>query len=215
MKLRPIILDLEQGSQAWHDAHCGRISGGTMSDVLRMSKPLAKQLRRELETGQTERVEHTGNMPAPLAWGHDNEPRALAAYELKKDIDVEAIGFMIHPVYDWLCGSPDSFAGKRGIAEVKAPWDMANHLMTLASGMPAAHIPQIQTYLEISGREWCDFISFDPRQPHPRDLYIQRIQRDDKYIEWMMNKATKFMDWVTSDQPIDRDHAEMPIPTLF
>lgn len=213
--MEPTILDLEQGSQAWHDAHCGRISGSVMADAQRMSKPLAKRLRREIETGQAEWQEHTGHQPAPLAWGNDNEPKALAAYEMKKDVDVVPIGFMIHPELDWLCGSPDAFVLADGAAEVKCPWDPAIHIMTLAHGMPQQHIPQVQTYLAISGRQWCDFISFDPRLPHPRSLYVERIARDQEYIDRMLAKAAKFMAWVKSDEPIDRDLADMPIPELF
>lgn len=33
-----------------------------------------------------------------------------------------------------------------------------------------------------TGRKWLDFISYDPRQSERFQLYVQRIERDDEYI---------------------------------
>ena len=49
--------------------------------------------------------------------------------------------------------------------------------------MPDDHIPQVQGNLMVTGRQFLDFISYDPRQAEPYRLYVQRITRDDEYIE--------------------------------
>ncbi len=79
-------------------------------------------------------------------------------------------------------GSPDGLIGDDGGWESKSPWNSANHLTTWLQGMPEEHIPQVQGLMWITGREWWDFQSFDPRLPDPLKVYIQRVPRDEKYI---------------------------------
>ena len=54
-------------------------------------------------------------------------------------------------------------------------------------------MPQVQGQLWITGREWCDFVSFDPRMPGPLKLYVQRIERDDAYIAALEAEVRLFL----------------------
>ena len=47
--------------------------------------------------------------------------------------------------------------------------------------MPAKHFPQVQGLLWITGRKWCDFISFDPKVLS-KPMFCVRIEKDDKYF---------------------------------
>jgi hypothetical protein len=73
--------------------------------------------------------------------------------------------------------SPDGIVGKDGLIEVKAP-RQKGHLSTILGGtVPAHHMAQIQCGLLVSGREWCDFVSFYGGMP----LYPVRVYAD---VNW-------------------------------
>ena len=74
-----------------------------------MAKPDTKRYqkyRREivLELLGNENVEES---PEWARHGRENEPKAIAGYEWKYNVDVEHSVFLIHNEYDWLGGSPD------------------------------------------------------------------------------------------------------------
>jgi len=57
-----------------------------------------------------------------------------------------------------------------------------------AQEMPDIHIPQVQGYLFLTGRKWCDFLAYHPRfKP-----FLQRIYRDEFYIEALENALKLF-----------------------
>jgi predicted phage-related endonuclease len=58
---------------------------------------------------------------------------------------------------------------------------------------PAAYINQMQTQMWVTGRAWCDFVSFDPRVPNHLQLFIVRLERDDDLIERMETEVHKFL----------------------
>jgi len=49
-----------------------------------------------------------------------------------------------------------------------------------------------------TGSSWCDFVSFDPRLPDRHQLFVIRLDRDDKYIKELEEEVTKFLDEVES-----------------
>jgi hypothetical protein len=63
-------------------------------------------------------------------------------------------------------------------------------------GMPDGHMPQVQGQMWILDLEWVDFGSYDPRMPPNLKLYIQRIQRDQKYIDILQKEVLQFLDEV-------------------
>ena len=54
--------------------------------------------------------------------------------------------------------------------------------------------PQIQGQLWVSEREWCDFISFDPRVNGVSGYFKVREYRDDKYILELEKKVFEFVE---------------------
>lgn len=120
---------------------------------------------------------------AALAWGRDIEPAAVAAYQAETGAIVDECGFIKHPQYDFIGASPDFLLDDDGGGEIKSPESSEVHLETLLNGLPPEHIEQIQGGLWVTGRQWWDFISFHPDFPPELRLYIQRIPRDDEYIQ--------------------------------
>jgi hypothetical protein len=51
----------------------------------------------------------------------------------------------------------------------------------------------MQWQMACTGRQWCDFVSFDPRLPVDMQLFIQRVKRDDAEIASMEDEVRIFL----------------------
>jgi len=194
-----ILETATQRTEDWYAARIGKATASRFRDAtayLRSGDPAqaqrdyATELVVERLTGQ--RVQKY--VTAAMQWG-DHEPEARAAYERMTRMHVEETGFICHDTLLAGC-SPDGLVDWDGLIEIKCPWNTANHIETLLRGMPDEHIPQIQGQLWITGREWCDFVSFDPRMPVELQLHVQRIQRDPGFIADLEAKVTSFLQQV-------------------
>jgi putative phage-type endonuclease len=197
---------IEQGTQEWHAERCGCVTASRFS--LLMGKPRAKS-REWTDAAETyaldlaaERLTGTPQEfggSAATEWGNAEEPIARAAYEATCDCFVELAPFMRHPFAEWVGGSPDGFAGDNGIIEIKSPYRISNHLATVRAGkVPAEHIAQVQGNLWVTGRDWCDFISWHPALPDSCRLFISRVKRDEDYINQLAERVEAFDAYVHS-----------------
>lgn len=85
---------------------------------------------------------------------------------------------------EYIGGTPDGFVGDDGIIEIKCPYNGGNHLKSMLTGTiyNSEYIYQIQGYLWITNRKWCDFVTYDPDMPEELQLNIIRITRDEEII---------------------------------
>ena len=187
----------EQGTGAWLYERCGHITASRFRDVLdftQKGKPGAMRTAYLWEvvierlTGQP--ADHYSN--AAMEWGTEQEQHSRMAYEAFSGHMVEETGFVKHPTLPMVGGSPDGLIGDDGGFESKSPFNSAIHLATVLDGMPADHMAQVQGCMWITGRQWWDFASFDPRMPAPLNLYVQRIERNDEYIVNMEKEIIAF-----------------------
>jgi hypothetical protein len=51
----------------------------------------------------------------------------------------------------------------------------------------------MQAQMAVTNRDWCDFISFDPRMPERSQLLIVRVDRDDTFIAEMEEQIKQFL----------------------
>jgi hypothetical protein len=137
-------------------------------------------------------------IPEVEAWamqhGNAMEPYAIQAYKMHTGFEViDNLQPIQHPSILYIAGTPDGLVGDDGILEVKCPYNPVNHLMNLKSGEQIAQYKwQIQGYLWITNRQWCDFVSYDDRFPDELQLYIQRIERAQIMIDELHERAAKF-----------------------
>jgi predicted phage-related endonuclease len=61
----------------------------------------------------------------------------------------------------------------------------------LSNEVPTGYVPQIQGQLWICGRQWCDFVSFDPRV-QGRPFWCKRVFRNEEYINNLQIEIEKF-----------------------
>lgn len=182
-------MTIEQQTEAWFEQRSGRITASRFADAIAVNKktgqPTAARqtyMRTVVAEILSGRPKHSISSQA-LSWGNEAEKFARDAYETETGLVVAKSGFVMHYEFDFIGGSPDGLVGNDGLIEIKCPHDEQVHIGTILEGMPAEHIPQVQGNLMVTGRAWLDFISYDPRQSEPYRLYIQRIERDDEYID--------------------------------
>jgi len=192
---------LEQRTDEWLQARVGKVTASQMKHVLsKTQKGLPTAARTTYLWQQV--IERLTGQPAPVArtmamqWGTDQEPFALQAYNEAHLVNVEAVGFVQHPTLAVGC-SPDGLVtedmASTGLVEIKCPFNSAVHLETWLSGMPEEHMAQVQGQMWITGREWCDFVSFDPRMPADLQLYVQRVQRNPEFIAGLEREIITFL----------------------
>lgn len=141
-----------------------------------------------------------------MLWGQMQERFAKAQYKGITGNRLEDAPLMLHPTL--LCGaSPDGLVidvetGELGNLEAKClePW---NHLYKIikADAVPDEYIPQIQMQMWIDGRDWCDFVGYDPRVKEGLRVFIKRVERDDFFIdEVLVPSVVRFLDECDQDE---------------
>ncbi len=138
---------------------------------------------------------------AAMQWGTEQEKFARAEYELACDWTVDEIGIVLHPTIERGAASPDGLVSTNGLVEIKCP-KTATHLQTLIDKkQPRQYENQMLWQMACTGREWVDFVSYDPRLPEDLQLFVHRFDRDDKRIEEIEAAVTQFLSEV--DEMID------------
>jgi putative phage-type endonuclease len=178
---------MEQRTPEWFAARAGCITASRAADLMARTRtgPAASRenliatLAVELITGQC--VETFTN--AAMARGVELEPLALAHYEFVRGVEVEPAAFIRHPTLPRVGCSPDGLVGTDGLVEIKCPAAMAKHLAALRSGAHATEYRwQLQCQMAVTGRQWVEIASFDPRWPEHLRLAITRVDRDPEAI---------------------------------
>ena len=177
---------IEQGTEAWHSQRIGKATASRLADIMARTKTgygasranYMTELVLERLTGR--RAEGFTN--AAMQWGIDTEADAKAAYEFRTNNEIQNVGFIDHPTLPMTGASPDGLVGSRGLIEIKCPTS-STHIDYLLTGMvPRKYELQMQWQMACTERDWCDFVSYDPRLPANLSMLIKRIDRDDDLI---------------------------------
>lgn len=188
---------MDQRTDQWFAARCGKVTASRIADVVARTRSgwgasranYMAQLIAERLVGQP--AESYTN--AAMQWGTEKEPEARDAYEFFAEVEVELVGFVDHPRIAMSGASPDGRVGDNGLVEIKCP-NTATHIDTLLSGTIAdKYIKQMQWQMACEGREFCDFVSFDPRMPIEHQIWIKRVERDDKLIASLEADVAEFL----------------------
>jgi hypothetical protein len=170
--------------------HSGRTTAA--ADAAATAEPVLRVAdndtsRALIHTLAAERIRRAGEdtpMTSDMWRGVDSEPYAREAYERHAGVEVVEIGFQIRDLDGARIGySPDGLVGDDGCIEIKAPRAKTHVATVLADDVPAQYVPQLQAALFVSGRAWCDFISFAgglhlfPKRVYP-DASWQAVIRD-------------------------------------
>ncbi len=180
-----------QGTEEWLKLRCGVITASEIKTILTPSgKPASNDKARayiwqkasERITGFLEPAFETRDMLR----GHDDE--GFAKHEYSRHFEpVSDCGFITE---EFIGGvtigySPDGLVGNTGLIECKSrkPKFQIETLLNYQKSkeIPSEFMAQIQAGLMVTGREWCDFISYSGGLPmitirvFPDRIYQARI----------------------------------------
>ncbi|MCI0598740.1 MAG: YqaJ viral recombinase family protein [Beijerinckiaceae bacterium] len=188
---------MQQGSEEWFQARLGKVTASRVAEVAAKTKTgwgasranYMAELIAERLTGATAESFTNAAMQHGLAF----EPEARDAYSFRTDSEVELVGFVPHPGIELSGASPDGLIGSDGLVEIKCP-NTATHIDTLLSrDIQGKYITQMQWQLACTGRDWCDFVSYDPRLPERMRLFVKRVERDNAEISRLETLVSEFL----------------------
>lgn len=196
-----IVCAHPQGTPEWLADRAGRATGSRAKDILAKIKTGEAAARRNYRTQLvTERLtgqpQESGFVNDAMRWGTAQEPYARMAYESATGNLVSEMGFIYLPEMMAGCsldGLIDEGGGV-GILEVKCPVS-ATHVEYLTAGkLPSEHKPQVLHNVYVTGADFADFVSFDPRMPEKLQLFKVRWERNDAEIAEYEAELKEFLD---------------------
>lgn len=193
------IHNCEQGSPEWYAVRLGIPTASAFADVLaegrggnpsKTRRTYMMKLIGERFTGEPAYSYNNDH----LERGKAMEDEARQLYVFARDAELDRVGFIrrewgepLGAHYAAGC-SPDSLVGNDGLLEIKTKLAHLQCEALLDKRLPPEHVAQVQGQLWISGRQWCDFVSYWPKLPP----LIVRVQRDDTYIQRLQRGVEVF-----------------------
>jgi len=185
---------MQQGTDEWFAARLGKVTASRAADVMTKKGSAARaNLSAQLVLERLTNTKGELFSSPSMQWGVDQEPFARAAYEAHSGVWVDTVGFVQHPTIERAGASPDGLVGLDGLVEIKCP-NTATMLDVLSTGkVPSNHSIQMQMQMACTGRAWCDYAVFDSRMPVKAQLFVKRVQRDQKYIDDLNKEIIAFL----------------------
>jgi len=150
------------------------------------AKMITALLVAERITGWSDPVFTTSNMIR----GTLDEPIAREAYSKHFAPVIEA-GFIVRDDWGFSIGySPDGLVGDDGLIEIKSRLSRIQLTSILAGEVPAENMAQIQCGLLVTGRKWCDYVSFCGGMP----LWPKRVYSDPEWQQAIVAAVRQFED---------------------
>lgn len=185
--------DLIQGTDEWHAARCGMVTASVAGKLLTSTLKVAdnESSRGVVLTLAAERI--TGYVDptycgSSMERGHEDEPYARDTYS-EHVAPVDEAGFMVRDFGGYRIGySPDGLVSVDGQIEVKSRLQKIHLRAILEDRVPAENYAQIQCGLLVSGRDWCDYVSFCGGMP----LYVKRVYPDPTWFAAILAAVETF-----------------------
>lgn len=166
--------DLHQGSDEWHAIRCGLLTASEVKLILTPTLKVANndkvkahiwELAAQRITGFTE----PGYISDAMLRGHDDEIEARNLYSAQYAEATEC-GFVTNDEWGFTIGaSPDGLVGEDGSIECKSrcqKYQIQTIVENYRDGTtPDEYELQMQTVMLVTGRKWCDLISYSGGLP--------------------------------------------------
>jgi len=131
-------------------------------------------------------------------WGIEHEPLAAKWYAKITNNIIHDPCLCLHEDIDGFSCTPDYFVNSDGLTEIKCPANGANHLkhcfISSDEYFKKEHPEyywQCMAQMHITKREWCDFVSFDPRINSNIGMFIYRLKYDAEQGKKLESKVTE------------------------
>lgn len=180
-------------------ARAGKLTGSRMRDALAKLKngspakaraDLIRDILAERLTGSTVRHYVTDAMK----WGIETEDEAKAVYEAATGTLIGPAGFYDHPRIDNFGATPDGLLSPDGLIEIKCPTTPTFVEWRMGGAVPDEHKPQMLAQLAVTGRQWVEFVAYDPRiRDEASRLFVRRFSPAAEEVAAIEIEAEKFL----------------------
>jgi putative phage-type endonuclease len=189
---------MEQRSEEWFQARLGKVTASRVVDVLAKIKSGESASRRNYKiqlvserlTGEKQET----YINQAMQDGIDREQFAREKY-VQQFGEVEEVGFIQHPTLE-AGASPDGLVGTDGIIEIKCPMGSTHTETLMTQEVPSKYVPQIQFQLLVTGRKWCDFVSYNPMFPENLQVFVRRVFANKEYQQELEDEVKQFLNEV-------------------
>jgi putative phage-type endonuclease len=190
--------EIEQRTEEWFAARLGKVTASRVADVIAKTKTGYAATRDTYMTQLVlERITKTkaeGFTSAAMQWGVDQEPFARGLFEATTGQMVQEVGFMPHPLIEMAGASPDGLLDDgEGMIEIKCPESKGMIETLLTQKIPQRYLAQMQFQMACADRKYCQYVVFDPRMPPKAQLFVKRVDRDNKFIAEIEAEIVKFL----------------------
>jgi hypothetical protein len=198
-----ILIECEQGEPEWFRARAGAITASNVSEIRKRLKSGPNKggfttaaesyaFKLAVERLKGEPIDQDQFETFAMRRGHELEHEARLLHEERLGVFIEQAGICLTD--DRKFGfSTDGFIGEDGVSEYKCFLDSTKVRKILFHEETEEVMDQVQNGLWITGRDWCDFTLYYPDlKCVGLELTIQRIDRDEEYIEAMVEDLLEF-----------------------
>lgn len=189
--------DFEQGSIEWMNARCGMLTASEFDKILTPTLKIASNAKERLHLWELAAQRISGYVEPQyisdaMLRGHEDEITARELYS-KHYAPAAQCGFVTNDKWGFTLGcSPDGLVGDDGMIEVKSrgqKFQVQTIVEYLADGStPDDFTLQVQGELLVTGRKWCDLISYSGGLP----MVTMRVEPDPAIQDAIVDAAAKF-----------------------
>ena len=198
-------------NELWHSERRKRITSSKIGMIAKMkaTTKCSKKVEQLLYS------KFRGNVAT--RYGASKEEQTRKEYETHMrsnghtNLSVEPCGLFVSVEHPWLAASPDGLVtdptdrvSPFGLVEIKNPYSSREQTLIEAASSASFCLKcdkdnklslkrrhdyyyQVQCQLFCTKRDWCDFVLRTGK-----DLYVERIHRDDSWFQTSLNKLKKF-----------------------
>lgn len=192
--------EVEQRSDEWHALRLGTVTASTVGRLLTptlrvadndTSRATLMTLAAERATGWSDWTPTTTDMLRGVL----DEPLARDLYASTVRAPVTTAGFITYEDPGIRIGySPDGLVGDDGIIEIKSRRPRTQMSTILAGTTPDDCMAQMQCGLLVTGRAWCDYVSYAGGMP----LWVCRVYPEPRWHEAILAAAAAAEETVTT-----------------
>ncbi|NNE49762.1 MAG: YqaJ-like viral recombinase [Altererythrobacter sp.] len=197
--------NLIQGSDEWHHARCGLLTASEFGLILTPKLKIAENAKKRAHMWELAAQRISGYVEPQyvsdaMLRGHEDEILARDLYS-KKYAKVREVGFVTNDEWGFTLGcSPDGLVGDDGMIEVKSRGQKFQ-VQTIVEYWEDGTTPddftlQVQGGLLVTGRKWCDLISYSGGLP----MVTMRIEADADIQNAIIEAATMFEEAIANVQ---------------
>lgn len=210
--------DLIQGEQAWLDARLGILTASEVHKIITPTLKVADNDRTRAHVWELLAQRVSGYVEPQyisddMLRGNVDEVRARDLYR-EHYADTQSMGFITNDQWGFTLGySPDDLVGDEGLIECKSRcqrFQVQTIVENVATGDPVPdYLMQCQTGMLVTGRKWCDLISYSGGLP----LAVIRVHADQVVQDAIVAAATAFEAKIAEKRAIYERVAADLVPT--